>query len=83
MGWPVGKVPGLAVEKWYDEIKDYDYGHPVFGHSTGHFTQVGSNSQMFLIQFSVQELLFSCQNAKFPAFARRFIPANVIDIPVL
>ena len=40
MGWPVGKVPGLAVDKWYDEIKDYNFNNPQFGHNTGHFTQV-------------------------------------------
>ncbi|XP_073321443.1 uncharacterized protein [Pagrus major] len=29
-----------AVESWYSEIKDYDWGSPGFGNDTGHFTQV-------------------------------------------
>lgn len=30
-----------TIEAWYDsEIGMYDYGNPVFGHSTGHFTQM-------------------------------------------
>ncbi|XP_044188093.1 uncharacterized protein glipr2, partial [Thunnus albacares] len=29
-----------AVESWYNEIKDYNWGRPGFSGSTGHFTQV-------------------------------------------
>ncbi|KAJ8379602.1 hypothetical protein SKAU_G00003800 [Synaphobranchus kaupii] len=29
-----------AVEKWYAEVKDYDFSNPGFGSNTGHFTQV-------------------------------------------
>ncbi|XP_028519627.1 uncharacterized protein LOC110254426 [Exaiptasia diaphana] len=29
-----------AVERWYNEIKDYDYDNPGYGSKTGHFTQV-------------------------------------------
>merc|ERR1712113_687437 len=29
-----------AVDMWYDEIKDYDFGSPGFDMKTGHFTQV-------------------------------------------
>lgn len=29
-----------ATSSWYDEIQDYDYSHPDFSMSTGHFTQV-------------------------------------------
>uniref|UniRef100_A0A672J0F4 Golgi-associated plant pathogenesis-related protein 1-like n=1 Tax=Salarias fasciatus TaxID=181472 RepID=A0A672J0F4_SALFA len=29
-----------AVDKWYSEIKDYDYRYPGFRYNTGHFTQV-------------------------------------------
>ncbi|XP_030271976.1 Golgi-associated plant pathogenesis-related protein 1-like isoform X2 [Sparus aurata] len=29
-----------AVESWYSEIKDYDWGSPGFSGNTGHFTQV-------------------------------------------
>ncbi|KAK8763621.1 Golgi-associated plant pathogenesis-related protein 1-like [Amblyomma americanum] len=29
-----------AVDSWYNEIKDYDYGRPGFSSKTGHFTQV-------------------------------------------
>ncbi|XP_048876872.1 uncharacterized protein LOC125746656 [Brienomyrus brachyistius] len=33
----LGKQP---VEKWYNEIKDYDFSRPGFTPNTGHFTQV-------------------------------------------
>ena len=29
-----------AVDRWYKEISDYDYGKPGFSMATGHFTQV-------------------------------------------
>lgn len=29
-----------ATGSWYDEIVDYDFQHPDFSSSTGHFTQV-------------------------------------------
>ena len=29
-----------AVEAWYEEVADYDYGKPGFSVDTGHFTQV-------------------------------------------
>ena len=29
-----------ASERWYEEIKDYDYNNPVFSGTTGHFTQL-------------------------------------------
>ena len=28
------------VKMWYDEVNQYSYSNPVFGMSTGHFTQV-------------------------------------------
>ncbi|XP_041855504.1 cell wall protein PRY3-like [Melanotaenia boesemani] len=34
---PKGKE---AVDSWYSEIKDYDFGRPGFRSNTGHFTQV-------------------------------------------
>ena len=29
-----------AVDMWYEEIKDYNFGNPGFSSGTGHFTQV-------------------------------------------
>lgn len=29
-----------AIKAWYDEISDYDWGHPGFSEGAGHFTQV-------------------------------------------
>ena len=40
-GYPEAKVPGIAVQRWYDEIKDYDFKAAKFSALTGHFTQVG------------------------------------------
>lgn len=39
-GYPEAKVPGIAVQRWYDEIKDYDFKAAKFSALTGHFTQV-------------------------------------------
>ena len=36
-----GKVTGaMAVDAWYGEISQYNYGRPGFSAATGHFTQV-------------------------------------------
>jgi len=29
-----------SVDRWYSEIKDYNFGNPGFSQGTGHFTQV-------------------------------------------
>ncbi|KAG0041121.1 hypothetical protein BGZ83_002324, partial [Gryganskiella cystojenkinii] len=29
-----------AIAAWYDEVKDYDFSHPGFSETTGHFTAV-------------------------------------------
>jgi len=29
-----------ATDGWYNEVKNYNYGNPVFAQDTGHFTQV-------------------------------------------
>lgn len=34
------EIPVSATKMWYDEVKDYNYGNPVFAANTGHFTQV-------------------------------------------
>lgn len=30
----------LGTQMWYDEVKDYDFNHPGFSATTGHFTQL-------------------------------------------
>ena len=41
MSWMPFTDPGYerAVDKWYDEIAEYDYSNPTFTPGTGHFTQ--------------------------------------------
>ena len=43
MSWMPFTDPGYerAVDKWYDEIGEYDYSDQTFTPGTGHFTQVG------------------------------------------
>ena len=51
MSWMPFTDPGYerAVDKWYDEIGEYDYSDPTFTPGTGHFTQVG---------FQIDSILF-------------------------
>ncbi|XP_053181584.1 Golgi-associated plant pathogenesis-related protein 1-like [Scomber japonicus] len=37
---PLNLTGKEAVESWYNEIKDYNWGRPGFASNTGHFTQV-------------------------------------------
>lgn len=40
MGTTGAYPPASQVQSWYDEINNYNFGNPVFGMNTGHFTQV-------------------------------------------
>ena len=40
--FPVTKIVGRAVQRWWNEIFLYDFENPGFSRDTGHFTQVRS-----------------------------------------